>query len=343
MQSNVNTHTFEAIRGRQAGNDFYIAMCTLKAVSKLFTFKDADIPAEHRAQRTLRKSRIPRICDYILQNPEDYTFSSITVSVDGKVSFNSASKSSNLGTISISQDAVILINDGQHRAAAIKEAVEANHDLGSDSISVVFFEDLNLKKSQQMFADLNKHAVKPTKSLGILYDRRNDFATFVVDMTRQVAAFHNRTEMEKTSISNRSIKFFTLSGIELATKNLLGKGKNLREVEKDTAIEFWNEVGKNIPEWGLLIDRKVTPAELRRGYVNANTNMLEAIAIAGSMLIKKFPNSWKQKLVGLQRVDWSRTNPEWDGKIIIRGKMTKTKAGMNSAADILFKYCGGRQ
>ena len=263
----INVHSFQAIRGRQAGSDFYIAMCTLKSVAKLFTFKDADIPAEQRAQRILRKARIPRIRDYILQNPLDYTFSSITASVDGKIIFNPISKKDDdLGTISISQDAVILINDGQHRVASIKEAVEESPELGRDKISVVFFEDLNLKKSQQMFADLNKHAVKPTKSLGILYDRRNDFAAFVVDMIKNVKVFYNRIEMEKTSISNRSTKFFTLSGLELATKNIFCKNKNLQDHEKETIINFWNVVAKNIPEWILLMDNKVTPTELRKRF-----------------------------------------------------------------------------
>ncbi len=337
----INTHNFEAIRGSQASCDFYIAMCTLKSIAKLFTFKDADIPAEHRAQRVLRKSRIPKIRDYLLKNPQDYTFSSITASVDGKINFNPVAKGSNVGTIVISQDAAILINDGQHRAAAIREAIEENPDLGRDQISVVFFEDLNLEKSQQMFADLNKHAIKPTKSLGILYDRRNDFATFVVDMIRDVPVFRGRTEMEKTSISNRSTKFFTLSGIEIATRNILGKDKNLSSKDKMIITDFWNVTTKNIPEWNLLLENKVTPAELRKNYVHANTNMLESITLAGYLLIKKYPKNWKQKLAGLQEIDWSRTNPEWDGKIIIRGKMTKTKAGMNKAADIITKHCGG--
>lgn len=338
----INTHDFEAIRGQQAGSDFYIAMCTLKSVSKLFTFKDADIPAEQRAQRTLRKSRIPRIRDYILQNNDDYTFSSLTVSVDGNITFTPvSSKNKNLGKISISQDAAILINDGQHRVAAIKEAIHENSSLGKDQISVVFFEDLKLAKSQQMFADLNKHAVKPTKSLGILYDRRNDFATFVVDMTQKVQVFHNRIDMENTSISNRSTKFFTLNAIELATKCLLGKNKNLKESEKEIAINFWNIVAKNIHEWTFLMKKKTTPAELRADYVHANTNMLESIAIAGNKLIKNYPKNWHRKLVGLNNIDWSRNNPEWDGKIIIRGKMTKTKAGMIRAADIIVGHCEG--
>ena len=341
----VNTHTFEAIRGRQAGSNFYIAMCTLQSVSRLFTFNDGGIPAEQRAQRTLRKSRIPRITDYILQNSEDYTFSSLTVSVDGHITFNPVSQKKNngLGTISISQDARILINDGQHRVAAIRKAIDSNQDLASDEISVVFFEDLNLEKSQQMFADLNRHAVKPTKSLGILYDKRNDFAAFIVEMIRSIRVFHTRIEMEKTSISNRSTKFFTLNGLALATKNLLGKDRNLRDTERRLAVDFWNTVGKNIPEWSLLMEKKVTPAELRKDHVHASTNMLEAIAIAGNILIKKYPKTWQVKLAGLQKIDWSRTNPEWDGKIIIRGKMTKTKAGMNNAARILVRHCEARR
>ena len=110
----TNIHTFNAIQGRQAGRNFYTAMCTLKSVAKIFTFNDADIPAEHRAQRTLRKSRIPKIRDYMLQNPDDYTFSSITVTVDGKIAFNPISQGSGIGTISISQDAAVL---NQRRAA----------------------------------------------------------------------------------------------------------------------------------------------------------------------------------------------------------------------------------
>ena len=338
----INTHTFEAIKGRQAGNDFYIAMCSLKSASKLFTFKDADIPAEQRAQRILRKARIPKIRDYILQNPDDYTFSSITVSVDGKITFESISKNyPNIGAISISQDAAILINDGQHRIAAIKESISENADLGKDKLSVVFFEDLNLTKSQQMFADLNKHAVKPTKSLGILYDKRNEFATFVVDMVKKVKIFRNRIEMENTSISHRATKFFTLSGVELATKQLLGNPSKISKADQEIAIRFWNNVAKNIPEWNLLMEHKITTSELRKNFVHASTNVLESIAIAGNTLIKNNPKDWNRNLAGLQKIDWSRTNSEWEGSIILNGKMTKTKQGMKNASKTILKYCRG--
>ena len=56
--------------------------------------------------------------------------------------------------------AKILINDGQHRKAAILAAIKENPEIENETISVVFYQDLGLARSQQMFTDLNKHAVK---------------------------------------------------------------------------------------------------------------------------------------------------------------------------------------
>ena len=37
------TYGFDAIRGIQAGNEFYVAMCPLKIIPELFIFNDYDI------------------------------------------------------------------------------------------------------------------------------------------------------------------------------------------------------------------------------------------------------------------------------------------------------------
>ena len=337
----ANTHSFEAVKGTQAKKDFYVAMCTLKSAAKMFSFHDPDIPAESRAQRTLRKSRIPRIRDYILDNKDDYIFSSLTVSVGGKITFKPVinNKSGNLGTISISQDASILINDGQHRVAAIQQAIEEMPEISTETISVVFFEDLGLKRSQQMFSDLNKNAVKPTKSLGVLYDSRNPFSSFIVKMIKNVTIFHNLTEVEKTTISNRSKYIFTLNGISESTKTLLGKSKNLSMDDQHLATNYWNEVTKNMPDWKLLIAKKVTPAELRKDYVHASTNMLQALGMAGHVLTTESPKTWKYMLMGLNSIDWNRTNNLWEGKFVLNGKMIKNRAGIVNAANIILKQC----
>ena len=52
--------------------------------------------------------------------------------------------SSDLGQLRISLDASFLINDGQHRRAAIEEALKISPELGNETISVVFFHDEGL-------------------------------------------------------------------------------------------------------------------------------------------------------------------------------------------------------
>lgn len=335
---------FNALRGIQAGREFYVAMCPLKKITRMLTFDEELLPPEFRAQRILRESRIPKIRDYIVNNPKDYIFSSLTVSVDGTMQFKpdpSLGSDGKMGKLVIGMGADILINDGQHRRAAIEKALQINREIGNESISVVFFSDKGLIRSQQMFADLNKHAVKPTKSLGILYDHRDKFSKFIVQLTHDLDIFHKRTELEKTTISNRSTKFFTLNGISDATKYLLRlKTKTVPPESKKLAEEFWNTVSKNIPEWNLLMEKKVSPHELRTDYVHSHTNILNALGIMGHVLITKYPKSWKQKLEGLQNVDWARDSPIWEGKVVVEGRMLKQKAGIKKAAEIILNECG---
>ena len=338
------TYGFDAIRGIQAGREFYVAMCPLKIIPKLFVFTEFDLPPELRAQRTLRASRIPALKNYILNNPKDYIFSSLTASVDGSMKFEPApslGEGGKLGRLYVSMESRLLINDGQHRRQAIEEALKENPDLAHEMISVVFFEDKGLIRSQQMFSDLNKNAVKPTKSLSILYDHRDEFAKFVVAISSELEIFSGRVELEKTAISNRSIKFFTLNGIADATRKFLGiKGRKISVDEQNKVKEFWNEMTKNIPEWQLLVQKRVTASELRKEYVHSHTNLLNALGIVGNVLQNEYPSDWKQKLASLQNIDWSRSNPEWEGKLLLRGRMLKTKLGIELAANTILKKCG---
>jgi DNA sulfur modification protein DndB len=335
---------FDAIRGIQAGREFYVAMCPMKIIPKLFIFNDYEISPELRAQRTLKEARIPAIASYIVNNPKDYTFSSLTASVDGVMKFvpaPSGGENGKLGRLYVSMDSRLLINDGQHRRAAIEEALKVKPELGHESISVVFFSDKGLKRSQQMFADLNKHAVKPTKSLGILYDHRNDYAKFIVSLSNDVKIFNGRTELEKTAISNRSTKFFTLNGISESTKYLLKlKTKTVSSENQKLAIEYWDEVAKNIPEWQLLKEKQVSSHELRKNYVHAHTNILNAFGMVGYVLTTQFPDSWKDKLGALLKIEWERSSPIWEGTVILDGRMIKTKSGIKKAADIILQQCG---
>lgn len=323
------SYVFPALRGLQAGREYFVAICPLKLIPKIFLFDEDELPPELRAQRTLNRARIPEIAQYIIDNPREYVFSSISASVDGNVRFEPISgkgSDENSGRLIVPMTAKFIINDGQHRRAGIEEALKERPELGDDTISVVFFLDGGLRRSQQLFADLNKHAIRPTKSLGILYDLRDPLSQLARKLITVVPVFKGLTETEKTTISNRSVKLFTLSSIYQGTRALLNKSKRARITHREEAlaVEFWTEVGKCIPEWQLARERKVTAAELRRDFIHAHGLALHALGLAGNALLASEPKRWKERLKALLKVDWSRSNTKlWEGRALVGGRVSK--------------------
>src|SRR6266404_4520578 len=198
-------YAFPAIRGIQAQREFYVSMCPLRLLPKLFLFNEAELVPELRAQRLLNKARVPDLSRYITENLDNYVFSAITVSVDAEVTFEKLSAgegdANRIGVLRIPMSARFIINDGQHRRAAIDLALREKPELGDETIAVVFFLDLGLARCQQMFADLNRYAIRPSKSLGILYDYRDETAQLTKALIARSGVFRDLVEVEKTSLA----------------------------------------------------------------------------------------------------------------------------------------------
>ena len=130
------TYVFPAIRGVQAGREYYVSMCPLQLLRRFFIFDNEELVPELRAQRTLNKVRVPEIARYIVENPDSYTFSAITVSVDGEVKFDPVDSDGptnfRMGSLTVSMHAKFIVNDGQHRRAAIVQALDAAPELGEE-------------------------------------------------------------------------------------------------------------------------------------------------------------------------------------------------------------------
>ena len=333
-------HSFPAVRGSQAGAEFYIAMCPMRLLPRIFVFDDDEVPPELRAQRTLNRHRIPEIARYLVDNRLSYVVSALTASVDTTVRFepygNGAGKT--MGILHIPMDAQLLINDGQHRRAAVEEAMKECPELRDDHVPVLFFVDKGLKRSQQMFADLNKHAIRPSDSLSTLYDQRDPSSELARYVAMTVEGFKGMTEMEKSSISNRSTKLFTLSGIKHASRALLRKGRrdDISPEEKMFAAEFWTEVVSNVPDWGLAKRRKVASSDLRQNFVHAHGVALQAIGTAGADLVAAYPEGWQSRLKKLPTVDWSRSNQAlWEGRAMVHGRISKARTNVRLTANLL--------
>jgi DNA sulfur modification protein DndB len=331
--------TFPVIRGIQARREYYVAMWSLRLMRQVSIFNEDELPPELRAQRILNKARIPEISGYILDNPDDYVFSALTVSIDSDVLFEPLAGQDKLGTLKVPMEAKFIINDGQHRRAAIIEALEQRPELAHETIAVVFFLDIGLERCQQMFADLNRHAIRPSRSLGLLYDHRNDKAKLAKLVILKSDFFRDIVDMEKSSLAKRSRKLFTLSAFYNSCADLiadLATGDLTHDA--DLAREFWEAVATQFPAWEQVREGRMPASEVREGFIHSHGIALQAIAKAGNALLKAHPEDWKKRLAPLSKIDWSRGNASlWEGRSMIGGKISKVTTNVTLTTNAIKK------
>ncbi len=333
----VPSLSFPVIRGTQAGREYFVAMWSLRTLRQISIFDDRELPPELRAQRVLNRARIPEITGYILDNPDDYVFSALTVSIDSQVSFEPLQDQDRLGILKVPMDAKFIVNDGQHRRAAIIEALEHRPELANESIAVVFFLDIGLQKSQQMFADLNRHGIRPSRSIGILYDHRSETAKLAKLAIMKSPLFRDIIDMEKTSLAIRSRKLFTLSAFCNACNDLMN-GIQTGKLEEDAAQarSFWEAVSEHFPAWRKVKSGQQPASEIREGFIHGHGIALHALGIAGNALLKAHPKNWKSKLSHLAEIDWSRSNSNlWEGRALIGGKVSKATTNVTLTSNVI--------
>ncbi len=333
----VPSLSFPVIRGTQAGREYFVAMWSLRTLRQISIFDDRELPPELRAQRVLNRARIPEITGYILDNPDDYVFSALTVSIDSQVSFEPLQDQDRLGILKVPMDAKFIVNDGQHRRAAIIEALEHRPELANESIAVVFFLDIGLQKSQQMFADLNRHGIRPSRSIGILYDHRSETAKLAKLAIMKSPLFRDIIDMEKTSLAIRSRKLFTLSAFCNACNDLMN-GIQTGKLEEDAAQarSFWEAVSEHFPAWRKVKSGQQPASEIREGFIHGHGIALHALGIAGNALLKAHPKDWKSKLSHLAEIDWSRSNSSlWEGRALIGGKVSKATTNVTLTSNVI--------
>lgn len=336
MSRNSFVYTFPSVRGVQAGRQYFVSQCPIRLLPKIFSFTDAELPVEMRAQRTLNTKRVPEIARYVIANRSDYTFSALTASIDGDVSFDAASSADQqVGRLHVAMDARFIINDGQHRHAALKEALEADPTLGDETIAVVFFVDIGLERSQQMFADLNRHSVKPSASIGVLYDHREPLAELTRSVVKQNKVLREMIEPEKSTLAPKSRKLFTLSAVHQANQALI---MGLDEIDKKKCIkDFWDALLEAFPEW-----RQYSSSEVRQEYISAYGTVLHALGRSANAMIRTSKTmSWPKFVGALRAIDWSRHNRVlWEGRALQAGHVSKSNQSVALTTAVVKRQLG---
>ena len=304
-------YSFPAVRGFQAGREYYIAMLPLSLLSKIFS-SDQEIEylsPEYRAQRVLNETRIPEITNYILQNRNSYVFSSLSASINGDMQFVESDSGTDLGMLKIPMDSAFLLNDGQHRKAAILQALNEDKSLENETISIVFFKDEGLERAQQMFTDLNKHAVKTSKSLSTLYDNRDGLSKATRTVISKCEFLKNFTDLERDILGKNSANFFTLSNLYNANKKILRK-ENCSDTDLEFLISFWQAISENIIEWKEVLNGELTKKALREDYILTLGITILAFGRLGNYFYVNKNRDLKTTLRKLKKINWKRSATE---------------------------------
>ncbi len=267
-----------AMRGKIGSRTYYACLMPMSAIPNLFKFTNwIDFSPEDREQRVLNENRVPDITDYIVEHENDYLFASITASYKSDPVFEPTATREAEGAIGILKLKLgdeLVINDGQHRCAAIVEALKKSPKIGEHTISVLLFPWESKERIQQMFSDLNRYVQKTSKSLDILYDKRDPISIATMFALDKVPVFKELTEKADASLRSKSTKIFTLAAVYDANRDLL-RGHEEEDVEDNAKrlVAYWSEVATHMPEWKKVLKGQKTAVELRAESICAHSTV----------------------------------------------------------------------
>jgi DNA sulfur modification protein DndB len=326
-----------AILGQQAGHPYYLLSCPFGLLNKLLS--GATIEDENSLRRLIGE-RIRGIKEYVTRNRKSYALAAITLCIDKTVQF-SATDGEIMGWLKIPMSAKFLVLDGRHRLSGILEALTIQPRLADDSLPIMLFVDPAFRRAKQLYADLQGHATKPARSQMILVDQRDGLAKITRTVMQRVPVFRDLTETAKTTISNRSTRLFTLSGLYHATGILLSRRAELPPHQhRDIAVKFWSSIAQGMEHWELVRNKKITAAESRKQFIHSHAVGLAAIAEVGKAILD-LPRERQDALVRkIRLIDWSRTNPIWEGRALTAGRLSKHRVSIILTSNAIKKELG---
>lgn len=173
-------------------------------------------------------------------------------------------------------------------------------------------------------------------------DDRGEWMAVTRQTIDRVTTFTGRVDMTRTALSNRSRNLFTFSAIHQANQQLLADHKQ-QSVEDRVAIavQFWNTVAANMPDWQAACAEKILPADYRSEFVCAHGIALAGLARLGRTLLCDFPKTWPGKLRKLRTINWRRSNTAiWEGRAMIAGRLSKASTCVVLTGNMLKQKLG---
>jgi DNA sulfur modification protein DndB len=79
---------------------------------------------------------------------------------------------------------------------------------------------------------------------------------------------------------------------------------------------------------------------MRQDYVHSHAIALAGLGRVGASLISIYPENWEEHLGGLAQIDWSRSNPDWQGRIMSKSGISQSQSSVSRMTAYVKRYLG---
>lgn len=249
--------TVPVIKGQMGDTEFFEAKMTareLVAAARPAREMDgwANFSIEERLQRELNEKRVrDEIVPYLARS-KDRFFSSILVliykadvtyealdEIVGKglpAAYKSIAK--DIGFLTINGGELIIL-DGQHRMAALREVIQSSgtqgefaHQVPNDELAVVFVDLDDSEHIRRLFNKINRNARQPTRGDNIIMDEDDGYAILTRWLVRAGEPLGYKdtkgdliVNWKSNTLADRSTQFTTISAVYETVQSILGHYK----------------------------------------------------------------------------------------------------------------------
>lgn len=259
------------------------------------------VPLEQKWQRKLDSKRVREAMEYLLT--ENHYFPAIVC-----VPATAESCVFSNGSVTIHKDGILAL-DGQHRVAAIQDAVKdliaRNPKIADECVTIQILYILDQKTRRQVFADINRTPRKVPRALNLVFDNVDRVARIskeIIDYVEYTNAdgslsdtpteyakhpLQQLFDMERPTPTAKSVACMSLTNLY----DMLGPIAKLTEVVKDEEGNDQNAyvlsdvqlrqtvqaIVYNYPDVDKLVQGRTTFGEMKKEFITTSATIHKAL------------------------------------------------------------------
>ena len=379
--------TVPALRGTFGSYEYWLTTMHVSDLIKSVTIpKDdpewEDLSLEERYQRDINVARVKReIAPYFANEPDRFTGALIlAVRNHDDMTFEPLSNvgsgtarmpklyekaAADLGFLTYSGAEVFVPLDGQHRAKALKYAlqgsddngnaipnVEANTELGTENVAVILVRHDKVK-SRRIFSKVNRYAKPTTKGQNLVIDDDDAVAVATRNLLKGRVPLDSRlVRFQSSALSLKAAEFTTLDTLYEGNMSIIkarcwAKGKpegadvKQREIFEDVTAEVWCLLLNGLQEWADAtadpsMDGDAKRIDLRQRSLLGRPVGQRAVVqgfVEACLRMEGDTASEPDLCERLNRIPWEIEDPLWQNVLVHpNGRLMSGKTTINTAA-----------